>query len=109
MLELLTGPLGLVLTAAVLWWGITFNSRLEKRYHCTACAPWGIAGGIAGVFCWMLVWGQPLTLETAAARHNAGAVFQQPGKIRQRLTGRFDDGVAAFFRAGRVWNSRNAR
>ena len=47
MLELLTGPLGLVLTAAVLWWGITFNSRLEKRYHCTACTPWGIAGGVA--------------------------------------------------------------
>ena len=74
MLKLLTGPLGLVLTAAVLWWGITFNSRLEKRYHCTACTPWGIVGGIAGVFCWMLVWGKPLTLETAAVGAVAAAI-----------------------------------
>ncbi len=66
MLKLLTGPLGLVLTIAVLWWGLTFNSRLEERYRCTACTPWGIAGGIAGIFCWMLVWGKPLTWETVA-------------------------------------------
>lgn len=54
MLELLTGPLGLILVCAVIWWGLTFNSRLKKRYHCTACTGWGIGGGVAGIFCWML-------------------------------------------------------
>lgn len=54
MLELLSGPLGLVLAAAVIWWGITFNSRLRERYGCTACTFWGVTGGIVGIFCWML-------------------------------------------------------
>lgn len=54
MLELLTGPLGLILVCAVLWWGITFNSRLKERYGCTACTFWGVTGGVVGAFCWML-------------------------------------------------------
>jgi len=57
MPELMTGPLGLIVVAAVIWWGITFNRRLEERYHCTACTFWGITGGIVGFFCWLVAFG----------------------------------------------------
>lgn len=67
MLELLAGPLGLILVCAVIWWGVTFNSRLKERYGCTACTFWGVTGGVVGMFCWILVWGHPLSWETAAA------------------------------------------
>lgn len=67
MRELMSGPLGLLLVCAVIWWGITFNSRLKERYGCTACTFWGVTGGVAGMFCWILVWGHPLSWETAAA------------------------------------------
>lgn len=67
MRDLLSGPLGLVLAIAVMWWGITFNTRLRERYGCTACTFWGVTGGVVGTFCWMLVWGYPLSLETAIA------------------------------------------
>ena len=48
MTELMAGPLGLIVVAAVMWWGITFNRRLKERYHCTACTFWGVIGGIVG-------------------------------------------------------------
>lgn len=67
MLELLSGPLGLILAIAVIWWGITFNKRLKERYNCTACTLWGVTGGVVGMFCWMLVWGSPLSWETTVA------------------------------------------
>ena len=54
MFELLIGPLGLLFVAAIIWWGITFNMRLEERYGCTACTFWGVIGGIVGTFCWVL-------------------------------------------------------
>lgn len=57
MTELMAGPLGLVLVIAVMWWGITFNTRLKERYHCTACTFWSITGGVVGMFCWMLASG----------------------------------------------------
>jgi len=57
MSELMTGPLGLIVVAAVMWWGVTFNRRLEERYHCTACTFWGVTGGVVGFFCWMVVFG----------------------------------------------------
>lgn len=67
MRELLTGPLGLILVCAVIWWGITFNSRLKERYGCTACTFWGVTGGVVGMFCWVLLWGNPLCWESALA------------------------------------------
>ena len=67
VLELLTGPLGLLLAAAVMWWGITFNTRLKERHGCTACTFWGVTGGVVGMFCWMLLWGYPLCWESALA------------------------------------------
>ena len=57
----------LILVAAVMWWGITFNSRLEERYHCTACTFWGVTGGVVGTFCWMLVLGNRVTWESLLA------------------------------------------
>jgi len=57
MRDLLAGPLGLVLVIAVMWWGITFNMRLQERHGCTACTFWGVPGGVAGMFCWMLASG----------------------------------------------------
>ena len=74
MMELMAGPLGLVLVTAVLWWGITFNQRLEKRYHCTACTFWGVTGGIAGMFCWMLLLGNRMTWESLVAGAIAAAI-----------------------------------
>lgn len=65
MMELLAGPLGLILVIAVMWWGISFNIRLRERYNCTACTFWGIAGGVAVMICLAMVWGQPLTWESA--------------------------------------------
>ncbi len=85
MLELLTGPLGLILVCAVLWWGITFNSRLKERYGCTACTFWGVTVGVEGAFCWMLLWGNPLCWESVLAitlalffsnREKSGSTFQ---------------------------------
>ena len=67
LLGRLPGPLGLILAAAVIWWGVTFNSRLEERYGCTACTFWGVTGGAAGTFCWMLLCGNPLCWESALA------------------------------------------
>lgn len=74
MMELMTGPLGLVVVSAVMWWGITFNSRLKERYHCTACTFWGITGGVVGMFCWMLVLGNRLTWESLIAGAIAVAI-----------------------------------
>lgn len=65
LLTRLPSPLVLVLVIAVIWWGVTFNARLEARYHCTACTFWGITGGFAGMLCWLIVWGRPLTWELA--------------------------------------------
>ena len=67
MRELLTGPLGLLIVVAVMWWGITFNTRLRERYNCTACTFWGVTGGVVGMFCWMLLWGNPLSWESVVA------------------------------------------
>jgi len=64
MKELMTGPLGLLLAAAVLWWGITFNSRLDERYHCTACTFWGVTGGVVGFFCWLMFFGNKFTFSS---------------------------------------------
>ena len=74
MMELMAGPLGLVLVIAVMWWGITFNTRLKERYHCTACTFWGITGGVMGTFCWMLVLGNRLTWESLVAGAIAVAI-----------------------------------
>ena len=67
MLELLTGPLGLILVCAVMWWGITFNTRLKERHGCTACTFWGVTGGVVGMFCWVLLWEHRLSWESATA------------------------------------------
>ena len=67
MRDLLAGPLGLVLVIAVMWWGITFNRRLRERYGCTACTFWGVTGGVAGTFCWVLLLNHPLYWESAVA------------------------------------------
>lgn len=65
MLELLSGPLGLVLAAAVIWWGVTFNTRLRERYGCTAFTFWGVTGGVVGTFCWVLLLDNPLCWQSA--------------------------------------------
>lgn len=67
MLELLTGPLGLILVCGVIWWGITFNTHLRERYGCTACTFWGVTGGVVGTFCWVLLLNHPLCWESAVA------------------------------------------
>ena len=67
MLELLTGPLGLILVCGVIWWGITFNTHLRERYGCTACTFWGVAGGAVGTLCWMLLFEHRLSWESATA------------------------------------------
>ena len=67
MRELMSGPLGLLLVCAVIWWGITFNSRLKERYGCTACTFWGVTGGVVGTFCWVLLLNHPLCWESAVA------------------------------------------
>lgn len=54
LLRRLPDWVALILVCAVIWWGVTFNKRLEERYHCTACTFRGIAGGAVGIFCWML-------------------------------------------------------
>lgn len=57
LLRLMPDWLALILVIAVIWWGITFNMRLQERYGCTACTFWGVTGGIVGTFCWMLASG----------------------------------------------------
>lgn len=74
MMELMAGPLGLVLVIAVMWWGITFNQRLKERYHCTACTFWGVTGGVVGTFCWMLLLGNRVTWESLLAGAIAAVV-----------------------------------
>lgn len=67
MRELMSGPLGLLLVCAVIWWGITFNMRLQERYGCTACTFWCVTGGVVGTFCWVLLLNHPLCWESAVA------------------------------------------
>lgn len=50
-----------------MWWGITFNTRLREWHGCTACTFWGVTGGVVGMFCWMLLWGNPLSWESVVA------------------------------------------
>ena len=88
MLELLTGPLGLLLVAAVIWWGITFNTRLRERYGCTACTFWGVTGGRCGNVLLDAPLGKSAELGIGCGGghrpgHHPGAVFQQPGQVRQ--------------------------
>ena len=57
LFRLMPDWLALILVIFVIWWGITFNMRLQERYGCTACTFWGVSGGVAGTFCWMLASG----------------------------------------------------
>lgn len=71
LLRLMPDWMVLILVVAVMWWGITFNTRLKERYGCTACTFWGVTGGTVGTLCWMLVTGSS---GSSAERLIAGAV-----------------------------------
>ena len=71
-MNLLTGPLGLLLVVIVLWWALSFNVRLQERYHCTAFTFHGVLAGTADSFCWALASGA--VGGTAGERLIAGTV-----------------------------------
>ena len=43
LFRLMPDWLALILVIFVIWWGITFNMRLQERYGCTACTFWGVS------------------------------------------------------------------
>ena len=93
MTELMAGPLGLIVVAAVMWWGITFNRRLKERYHCTACTFWGVTGGIVGMFCWILVFGNRLSWESVIAAVVAGVITLALFLSNRAKSGSFLQGI----------------